>query len=772
MVGAFLRKVKQSKGALILVAVLVSACEDQQWNNPYPYENPKSRTLYSAFSERPKHLDPAISYTTSEAPILSQIYEPPLQYHYLKRPYVLEPLTAETLPEVKYYNSEGKSLAENADKNEVAYSEYLITIKPGILFQAHPAFVKDEALKYRYLNLSEKEASQYHTLNDFKETATRELIADDYVYQIKRLAEPSLNSPIYGLMSQYIVGLSELRQKLILERQKRQVDIKQGDINQERADRADLEMDLRPFSLEGAQAVDRYRYLIRIKGKYPQFRFWLAMNFFAPVPSEVALFYAQAGLKKHNISLDWYPVGTGPFKLDENNPDRRMVLIKNDNFREEFFPTLSPELSHTNASSSSINTNLDSEILTDVGKKLPLIDKVIFSLEKESIPFWNKFLQGYYDISAIASDNFNSAIRLNSEGKLVVTDELQKKDIRLSTSVSPNLFYWGFNMLDPKLGGDSLQARKLRQAISLAFDIEEFISIFLNGRGVLAKGPIPPDIFGYETQLTEDPSNNMAINISSESKKSTSKMNVKTTENNEVTTNHKATRTNAIAKAKKLLKEAGYDKGLTIYLDTIASGDPDEIALNAWLKEQFNKIGLQLVIRGAQYNRFQDKIEQGNTQMFFYGWSADYPDPENFLFMFYGPHSAVLSSGENKTNYQNAEYDSLFERMRVLDDGPERLAIIADMIKILQRDAPAVWGFYPKSFALYQGWTRVTKPSNIINNTLKYFNIYPETRASKQHAWNKPLLWPLYGLFVLVAISIILAFLWYWLGQTKHKVRK
>lgn len=46
-------------------------------------------------------------------------------------------------------------------------------------------------------------------LSDFKYTGTRELIIDDYIYQIKRLANPAVSSPIYGLMSYYILGFKE-----------------------------------------------------------------------------------------------------------------------------------------------------------------------------------------------------------------------------------------------------------------------------------------------------------------------------------------------------------------------------------------------------------------------------------------------------------------------------------------------------------------------------------------------------------------------------------
>lgn len=667
--------------------VLLGGCEQEPWNDPYPKEDPKAKIFYSSFAERPKHLDPARSYTEPEWSIIAQIYEPPLQYHYLKRPYVLEPLSAAALPELQYFDAAGKPLAADAEHSQIAYTDYIIRIKKNIFYQRHPAFAKDRQERYRYHQLSPQETKQYRILSDFKEQGTRELSSEDYVYQLKRLAEPHLASPIFGFMSAYIVGLKDLRQTLL---QKADAQHKTG-----------VEVDLRPYDLAGAEVIDRYTYRIRIHGKYPQFQYWLAMPFFAPVPWEVAQFYAQPGLESHNISLDWYPVGTGPFCLLENNPDRRMVLIKNTEFREELYPNEGSVADRATG------------LLRLAGTRLPLVDKVILTLEKEEIPRWNKFLQGYYDNSGISSDNFGSAIQVIPSGGLDLSEKLKAQGVQLQSSVAPGIWFWGFNMLDETLGGYSDKARQLRQAISLAFNVEEFISIFLNGRGILAAGPIPVDIFGFKTQAKPQSTN--------------------------------------LQRARQLLAAAGYPRGvgLKIYFDTVVTGNPDEIAVQAWLQEQFEKLGIQLVIRGSDYNRFQEKLRLGSVQMFFSGWNADYPDPENFLFLFYGSNSSARRGGENIVNYQNPVYDQLFEKMRAMDDTPERLQIIQAMIDILHRDTPWIWGFYPKSFALRHGWLSVGKPSGIANNTLKYMQVDPQLRLKKRMLWNQPLLWPLAAVLVL-----------------------
>ena len=103
-------------------------------------------------------------------------------------------------------------------------------------------------------------------------------------------------------------------------------------------------------------------------------------------------------------------------------------------------------------------------------------------LEKETIPYWNKFLQGYFDASGIASDSFDQAVQFGADGGFELTLSMQQKGIRLQTAVTTSIFYMGFNMLDDIVGGHSEQARKLRQAIAIAIDYEEYISIFMNGQ--------------------------------------------------------------------------------------------------------------------------------------------------------------------------------------------------------------------------------------------------------------------------------------------------
>jgi len=695
-------------GVFIGLFLLCSGCEQSEWNNPYPEQDASKRIYYDSFRERPKHLDPVSSYSANEYIFLGQIYEPPLQYHFLKRPYELVPLTATELPKPVYFDSEGQVLPEDVEAEKIDHVKYRISIKSDILFQPHPAFAKAANDEYLYHDLSPDKLENIHALSDFDVVGTREVLAEDYVYQIKRMAHPKIHSPIAGLMGKYIVGLNHLAKEL------HELDSSEKNY-----------INLNNYDLPGVRVIDKTTFEITLKQKYPQFLYWLSMTFFAPMPWEAEYFYSQDGMEDKNITLDWYPVGTGPFMLAENNPKRRMVLERNPNFRGEAYPEEGAEGDRALG------------LLEDAGKKMPFIDIAIYSLEKESIPSWNKFLQGYYDTSGIASDSFDQAVQFNTGGDAELTPEMQGKGIRLITAVTTSTSYMGFNMADDVIGGDNERARLLRRAISIAVDYEEYISIFANGRGKPSQGPIPPGIFGavedkeginpYVYELKEG----------------------------------RAVRRD-IEQAKQLMVQAGYPNGreqatgkpLVLNLDTPAAG-PGAKATFDWMRKQFSKLGINLVIRATDYNRFQEKIRKGTAQIYQWGWNADYPDPENFFFLLYGPNGKVEYSGENASNYNNAEFDELFNQMKSMNNSPERLEVINQMVEIVRKDAPWLWGFHPVGFSLHHGWYKNSKPNLMANNTLKYKRVEPMRRAEKRSDWNQPTWWPI-ALIILIMVAILL----------------
>ena len=708
------------KYTLLILAFTLSGCSDKPLNNPYGKSFENEKVIYSSFQERPKHLDPARSYSSNEYAFIAQIYEPLFQYHYLKKPYQLVPLAAKEMPKLLYLDHNFKN---TKDKNNIAYVKYTLKIKKGILYQNHPAFYKVEN-DYKYHNLNEIELDKIDTIQDFENESTRELVSDDYIYQIKRLADYKNHSPISGVMQEYILGFSEYIKKI------------EEFKHSSNFDRVKF---IKSNPIKGIKKIDDYTFSIILKKQYPQFIYWLAMPFFSPMPWEGDLFYSQTELQKKNITLNWFPIGTGPFKLTENNPNLRMVLERNKNFRMEVYPSLDDKIVRRKI----ISYNKD--------KVIPFIDKAIYSLEKEQIPRWNKFLQGYYDNSGIASDNYDQAISLNNAGDISLNNDLKDKGIYLTTATAASTYYIGFNMLDSVVGGESYRSKLLRQAITIAIDYDEYISIFTNGRGILAQSPLPPGIFGYQDGKRD-------YNKTLFKKK-----------NGEIVKKD-------IEEARKLLAKAGYDNGidtktgkpLILYFEATGAG-ADTYAFLNWLRKQFKKINIQLVTRVTDYNRFQEKMINGTGQIFQWGWNADYPDPENFLFLLYSKNGKVKFGGENASNYNSNEFDKLFKKMKNMQNSPERKKIIKEMLEIIQVDSPWIWGFHPKSFSLSHAWVGNTESNLMANNTLKYKDINESKRLNNIKSWNKPNFILLYFLIFIIFI-IFLSILYMIRKKEKEKI--
>lgn len=677
----------------LAAAALLSAC-----NSPYPEADERANVYYTTFSSEPETLDSGRAYGSLMYEILCQIVEPPFQYHLLKRPYELEPLTAEAVPrpETRKVVWQGKP---------VEATVYTVRIKPGIRYQNHPCFAG----------------------------GTRELVAADYVHAIRRLADPRVQNPILPTLQQNVLGLREyceaIEEALAAERKRRAAAV--GPLyNQEQDERLDpIRLDYAAFPFPGVREVDRYAFEVVLPHPYPQMLYWMAMPFFAPVPPEAIEHYSQRPLLERGVTFDRNPVGTGPYVLAELDPTNQIVLERNPNFREERYPDLPP--SHP------LHQEMrEAGMLADAGKRLPLIDRAVFRMEKEWVPRWNKFRQGYYDACGISSDVFDQAITLTSQGDAVLSDDMRGQGIRLLTSPAAVIHYFAFNMDDPVIGGYDEAKQKLRQAISIAYDVEEEIAIFLNGRATAAHSLTPPGIFGHEEG--EAGMNPFVYRWDAARGRPVRR---------------------SLDEAKRLLAEAGYPGGYG------PDGKPLEIRFtNGWagaasrprldfVAKQFRKLGIRLVSETTDWNRFQEKVRAGNFQMIAWGWAADYPDPENFLFLLYGANSRKRGGSENNANYASPEFDRLFEQMRHMENTPERLAIIRRMNRVLQRDAPWIFGYHDIAFALVHEWYRNAHPHAMANNLLKYRRIDPELRAERRKAWNRPRWTPI----VVVATVLVLA---------------
>lgn len=584
-----MRTLRHPSLAALALSLSLLACADRQAS-----EN----VLRLALGERLKGFDPAHAGDEISTIVQGQIYEPLYQYAYLKRPYTIEPLLAESLPTV---SADGLT--------------WTIRLKRGVRFQDDPCFPNGQG---------------------------REVTADDVVYSFKRLADANNTSTGWWIFDGRIKGLDAFREMT------------------KKTKTPDYDT-----PVEGLRSLDRHTLRITLTAPYPQLLFVLAMPYTAVVPREAVEHYGEEFLN--------HPVGTGPYRLRRKVADARIELERNPTFRGEPYPAQGEPEDRTNG------------LLDDAGKPLPLTDRIEFTVVLEDQPFWLNFLKGRFDFGGIPKDNFASAVTPDRQ----LTPQLQAKGIRLRIRPRPSVSYIGFNMRDPLLGRN----KKLRQALSCAFDRQRYIDLFSNGRAVEAHQPIPPGFDGHDPSLT----NPYGYNLE---------------------------------RAKRLLAEAGYPEGqgLPVLEYDIGSTDTTSRQFAEYFMNQMKRIGVSVRVNQYTWTQFLDRLKNGQCQIFSLGWVADYPDAENFLQLFYGPNA---SPGANNANYDNPEFNRLYERIRTMPPSPARTALYRRMVRIVLEDCPWILLSYPVSYGLSYDWVHNYKPIDFAHNHLKYIRIDPQRRHAR-----------------------------------------
>ena len=351
--------------------------------------------------------DPADMTDLYTSQIYGDIAEALFSYEYLADTYVLKPEVATAMPEVS---------------------------DDGLVYTIH----------------LRKDAYYYDPLKEvFPKGKGRAANAHDFVYSVKRLADPANESGGWWLYEGYIKGLDDWA-----------------------AAGADYSQ-----TVEGFKALDDWTIQLTLTKPYPQILYTLAMPFTYPVPQELVDAYGE----------DWvnYPIGTGAYYMDpdETIPDNQYVLRKNPAWRGQTFPEAS-------SAGPAVTAKLGADTLAGYqGDKLPFCDTVYWYVIEEGSVQWLKFLNNELDFSTIPKDNFDSAV-VNNE----LTPEMVSKGITLDINPTLDVTYNFFNMEDPILGANA----KLREAMSMAYRHEEVLDIFYNGRATLAQTLLPPGVGGYD----------------------------------------------------------------------------------------------------------------------------------------------------------------------------------------------------------------------------------------------------------------------------------
>lgn len=375
---------------LILIFILVSCTKNSD----------RSNQVDISLTGEVTTLDPANCYDTVCYMPLAQVYESLYEIEYLKRPYTLRPLLAEGFPSV------------SRDRKK-----YTFKIKKGIKYHDSDILPKG-----------------------------REVKAQDFANQIKRLAFQGTRSQGYWLVDQKIKGINQWRDKVA----------------------TDLELFFKE-PVAGISTPDDYTLVIELDRPYPQLLWGMAMTFTAPVPEE-AIRATQNDLRQKFV-------GTGPYTITSYNPTQEVSLIKNEAYNSSLYPSQGDRYAH------------EKGLLKDAGAKLPFVKKVRFTVMKETQTEWLNFMAKKIDMVNLMKDQYPLA--LSQDGKL--KPEITKENVQLQAS--PTLIYWwiAFNMKDAVVGNNL----NLRKAIAHGVNIDKFIEIFTYNIAQKANSIYPPGVAGY-----------------------------------------------------------------------------------------------------------------------------------------------------------------------------------------------------------------------------------------------------------------------------------
>ena len=525
------------------------------------------KVLRYAFPVAETGFDPAQISDLYSRTVAAGLFDAPLEFAYMARPFRLRPNTAAAMPEV------------SAD-----FRSFTIRLKPGTLFADDPAFGGKP----------------------------RELTAADYVYSIKRHYDPRWKSGnLYILENAKILGLSELRKKALESKQPFDYDTE----------------------VEGLRALDRYTLQIRLAEPSPRFLYNLAdASFTGAVAREVVEAYGD--------KVGEHPVGTGPFRLAQWKRSSRITLQRNPQYREVRYDEQPP----------ADDARLQSIAAQFKGRRLPLIDEVQIAIIEEAQPRWLSFLNAEQDLlEGVPAEFANIAIPNNQ-----LAPNLAKRGIGMLRVPRADVAVTYFGMENPVVGGNAPEKVALRRAIALAVDIEREILQVRRGQAVPAQSPIAPGTWGYDPAFRSEMGEH------------------------------------SLARAKALLDLYGYvdrdgdgwrerPDGQPLKLEYATSPDQTSRQLSELWKKNMDALGLRIDFQVAKWPEQLKASRAGKLMMWGVGWSAGQPDADTFLALGYGPNKGQ----SNHARFDLKAFNELYERQRVLPDGPERQALLDQAKKIM-----------------------------------------------------------------------------------------
>jgi ABC-type transport system substrate-binding protein len=432
--------------------------------------------------------------------------------------------------------------------------------------------------------------------------------------------------------------------------------------------------------VEGLRALDRYTFQVRLAEPNPRFLYnFTDGSFTGALAREVVEFYAD--------KVGEHPVGTGPFRLAQWKRSSRMVLERNPNYREVLYDENPPEG----------DARLQAVAREFKGRRLPMVDRVQISVIEEPQPRWLSFLNEEQDLTEGVPAEFSAVAFPNNQ----LAPHLAKRGIVMVRHPRADVSVSYFGMEHPVVGGYEPHKVALRRAIALAVDIEREIRIVRRGQAIPAQSPIGPETWGYDPTFRSEMSSY------------------------------------SVARAKALLDMHGWidrdgdgwrdqPDGKPLVLEYATSPDQQSRQLTELWKKNMDAIGIRIEFKVAKWPENLKASRAGKLMMWGVGWSAGAPDGDTFLALGYGPNKGQA----NHARFDLPAFNRLYEQQRLLPDGPERAAAMAEAKKLMIAYMPYKIHVHRISTDLAHPWVRGYHRNIFVREFWKYVDIDVAAQAA------------------------------------------
>ena len=205
-----------------------------------------------------------------------------------------------------------------------------------------------------------------------------------------------------------------------------------------------------------------------------------------------------------------------------------------------------------------------------------------------------------------------------------------------------------FMGIDPLKGGP-VADKRVRQAIAQGINMEAIIKKVLDGNGVLVGQPLTDKHFGYDPAVKPFPYNP--------------------------------------EKAKKLLAEAGYEKGFDFVLNSPSGRYLNDKEVAEAVVGDLRKIGINANVRTHEWGSYMTmQYDHKVNPAYLLGWGNTTFDADYTI-------SPLMRTGQRLSNYSNAKLDALIDQGATIMDPKKRQKIYSEAMKVIHEDVPWVWSY-------------------------------------------------------------------------------